>query len=106
MTKQTHKRWLKFTAFVIGSFGPVFSPQFDDSDHAARPLDARSAELADRRKNDLLHPDTRFLSALTGGFLTGWGITVFCLSCWVYDLALPRGTNGGACRALRVVSVG
>jgi len=32
-------------------------------------------------------PDTRFLSALTGGFLFGWGVMVWCLSVWVYDLA-------------------
>jgi hypothetical protein len=38
------------------------------------------------------HPDTHFLSALTGGFLTGWGVTVWCLSAWVYDLA-PRGVR-------------
>jgi hypothetical protein len=31
--------------------------------------------------------DTRFLSALTGGFLMGWGIMVWCLSAWVYDKA-------------------
>jgi hypothetical protein len=32
-------------------------------------------------------PDTRFLSALTGGFLFGWGVTIWCLSAWVYDAA-------------------
>jgi hypothetical protein len=32
-------------------------------------------------------PDTRFLSALTGGFLLGWGVMIWCLSTWVYDLA-------------------
>jgi hypothetical protein len=32
-------------------------------------------------------PDTRFLSALTGGFLMGWGVMLWCLSTWVYDLA-------------------
>jgi hypothetical protein len=34
-----------------------------------------------------LSPDTRFLSALTGGFLLGWGITIWFLSEWVYDTA-------------------
>ena len=29
----------------------------------------------------------RFLSALTGGFLFGWGILIACLRQWVYDLA-------------------
>jgi hypothetical protein len=30
---------------------------------------------------------TRFLSAVTGGFLMGWGVTIWCLSVWVYDKA-------------------
>lgn len=37
-------------------------------------------------------PDTRFLSALTGGFLMGWGITVWALSKWVYSKA-PEETR-------------
>lgn len=32
-------------------------------------------------------PDTRFLSALTGGFLLGWGVMIWCLRSWLYDLA-------------------
>jgi len=32
-------------------------------------------------------PTTRFLSALTGGFLMGWGVMIWCLSVWVYDKA-------------------
>jgi hypothetical protein len=36
---------------------------------------------------DFEAPTTRFLSALTGGFLMGWGATVWCLSTWVYDKA-------------------
>jgi hypothetical protein len=32
-------------------------------------------------------PTTRFLSALTGGFLFGWGVMIACLSVWVYDKA-------------------
>jgi hypothetical protein len=36
--------------------------------------------------------DTRFLSALTGGFLLGWGVTIWCLSEWVYDAA-PDGVR-------------
>ncbi|GAB5554741.1 MAG: hypothetical protein Sapg2KO_43320 [Saprospiraceae bacterium] len=30
-------------------------------------------------------PDTQFLSALTGGFLLGWGVMIWLLSSWVYD---------------------
>jgi hypothetical protein len=32
-------------------------------------------------------PTTQFLSALTGGFLVGWGIMIWLLSVWVYDAA-------------------
>ncbi len=32
-------------------------------------------------------PTTRFLSAITGGFLFGFGVTIWCLSAWVYDKA-------------------
>jgi hypothetical protein len=35
---------------------------------------------------------TRFLSALTGGFLLGWGVCIWCLQKWVYDLA-PEGVR-------------
>lgn len=37
-------------------------------------------------------PTTRFLSALTGGFLFGWGVMIWCLRVWVYDLA-PEGVR-------------
>lgn len=37
-------------------------------------------------------PTTRFLSALTGGFLLGWGVMIWCLSVWVYDKA-PEGVR-------------
>jgi hypothetical protein len=37
-------------------------------------------------------PTLRFLSALTGGFLLGWGVTILCLRQWVYDLA-PEGVR-------------
>ena len=34
----------------------------------------------------------RFLSALTGGFLFGWGVLILCLRQWVYDVA-PEPTR-------------
>lgn len=37
-------------------------------------------------------PTTRFLTALTGGFLFGWGIMIVCLRAWVYDAA-PEGVR-------------
>jgi hypothetical protein len=92
MSRGFHKLWLKVTAVIIGGFGPVFS------------LGAVTATLGPARLTlDLLGwrldrpstydtPDTRFLSALTGGFLLGWGVTIWALSSWVYDVA-PEGVR-------------
>ena len=92
MSPDTHKAWLKVTALVVGSFGPVFflgtmaqtlEPARWTLDFLAWPLDGRTSFDA---------PDTRFLSALTGGFLLGWGVMIWCLSVWVYDAA-PEGVR-------------
>ena len=32
-------------------------------------------------------PTVRFLSALTGGFLLGWGVTIWCLGKYLYPIA-------------------
>lgn len=100
MTHSLHKRWLKITAIVIGSFGPVFflgtmagtlEPARLTLDLLSWPIDGATTYA---------HPDTRFLSALTGGFLFGWGVTVWCLSAWVYDLApeaVRRTVLAGVC---------
>lgn len=87
MTQQFHKFWLKITAIVIGSFGPVFflgtmaataEPARLTLDLLSWPIDGATTYAA---------ADTRFLSALTGGFLFGWGVMVWSLSVWVYDQA-------------------
>ena len=83
MSTQLHKTWLKFSAIVIGFFGPVLflgtMPEYSalarlGLDILTWPIDGfpsyESSEI-------------RFLSALTGGFLVGWGVTVWCLSIWV-----------------------
>lgn len=87
-----HKLWLKVAAVVVGSFGPIFF------------LGTMEATLEPARWSlDLLawppdggttweHPDTRFLSALTGGFLFGWGVTIWMLSGAVFDAA-PEGVR-------------
>ena len=71
VTHATHKRWLKITAIIIGAFGPVFflgtltptlAPARLTLDLLSWPLDGATTYA---------HPDTRFLSALTGGFLFG-----------------------------------
>lgn len=82
-----HKFWLKITAIVVGSFGPVFSlgtmaataePARLTLDILSWPIDGNITYAAS---------DTRFLTALTGGFLLGWGVMIWCLSVWVYDHA-------------------
>lgn len=92
ITRELHKKWLKVTAVVIGSFGPVFflgtmAPTSEPArltlDLLSWPVDGRTTYAA---------ADTRFLSALTGGFLAGWGVTVWALSAWVFDRA-PEGVR-------------
>lgn len=99
MNKQAHKRWLKLTALVIGSFGPIFflGTMAKTAEPARLTLDLLSWPIDGG--TTFSHPDTHFLSALTGGFLTGWGVTVWCLSAWVYDLA-PRGVRRSALAGL------
>jgi hypothetical protein len=92
MTPAFHKLWLKVTAVVVGSFGPIFFLGTMEStlEPARWSLDLLSWPLDGATTYE--HPDTRFLSALTGGFLFGWGVTVWCLSSWVYDAA-PEGVR-------------
>lgn len=87
MTHRFHKLWLKVSAIVIASFAPVFflgtmvatlEPARLTLDLLSWPIDGATTYAS---------PDTRFLSALTGGFLLGWGVMVWCLSSWVYDKA-------------------
>jgi hypothetical protein len=92
MTHSFHKFWLKITAIVVGIGGPIFflgtMPQ--TSELARLSLDVLSWPLDGA--TTYASPDTRFLSALTGGFLLGWGVMIWCLSTWVYDAA-PEGVR-------------
>ncbi|MEL6535853.1 MAG: hypothetical protein AAFQ98_10600 [Bacteroidota bacterium] len=87
MTQAQHKSWLIVTTLVVGSFGPIFflgtmaatlEPARFTLDLLSWPLDGTITYAS---------PDVRFLSALTGGFLLGWGVLIWCLRQWVYDLA-------------------
>jgi len=82
-----HKFWLKITAIVVGSFGPVFflGTMLATSEPARLTLDLLSFPIDGVQNYEA--PTTRFLSALTGGFLMGWGVMIWCLSVWVYDKA-------------------
>ncbi len=82
-----HKRWLKVSAIVIGFFGPVLTlATIPATDELARlgldiltwPVDGFPSYASE---------EIRFLSALTGGFLVGWGVTIWLLSSFVYDAA-------------------
>ena len=73
MSPAFHRFWLKITAIVIGSFGPVFflGAMIPTSGLARLTLDLLGWRLNHPSSYDAL--DTRFLSAVTGGFLLGWG---------------------------------
>lgn len=82
-----HKSWLKVTAIVIGSFGPIFflgtmaatdEPIRLAMDLLSWPIDGAQS---------FSDPTTRFLSALTGGFLLGWGVMIWWLSGAAFDAA-------------------
>jgi hypothetical protein len=87
-----HKSYLKFTAIVVGSFGPIFflATIIGSSEPARFTLDLLSWPLDGLQNYEA--PTTRFLSALTGGFLFGWGVCIWCLQKWVYNLA-PEGVR-------------
>lgn len=87
MSKKSHKAYLKFTAIVVGSFGPVFAlgSMLSTSGAARWTLDFLSFPVDGIQT--FQEPTTRFLSALAGGFLFGWGICIWCLQKWVYDKA-------------------
>ncbi len=91
-TTEFHRNYLKFTAVVVGSFGPVFflGTMLATSEAARWSLDLLSWPLDGLQTYD--SPTTRFLSALTGGFLFGWGVCIWCLQKWVYPLA-PEGVR-------------
>ena len=85
MRRQVHKTYMKFTAIGIGFFGPVFflgtmEPTLEAArlslDILAWPIDGYPSYT---------HDETRFLSALTGGFLLGWGMLVWALSGRIFD---------------------
>ncbi len=87
MSREFHRFWLKVTAIIVGSFGPVFflGAMIPTSAPARLTLDLLGWRLNHPTNFDAV--DTRFLSALTGGFLLGWGVMTWCLSSWVYSMA-------------------
>jgi hypothetical protein len=86
-TQAFQKMWLKVTAVLIGIGGPVLAlgsmPQ--TAEPARLFLDLLSFPIDGSVRWD--SPDTRFLAALSGGFLMGWGALVWCLSGAAHDAA-------------------
>ena len=87
MSQKFHKFWLIITAVVVGAFGPVFflgtmvstlEPARLSLDILSWPIDGVPTYTSQ---------EMRFLSALTGGFLVGWGVMIGCLRAWLYDTA-------------------
>jgi hypothetical protein len=91
MTQKFHKFWLIITAIVVGSFGPVFSlgTTIETSAFPSWTLDVLSWSMG---THNYEAPTTRFLTALTGGFLFGFGMCILFLQKWVYDKA-PNETR-------------
>ena len=87
MTQISHKSWLKVTAVVVGSFGPIFflGTMLETAGPARLTMDLLSWPVDGAQTFDA--PTTRFLSALTGGFLMGWGVMIWMLSGAAYDAA-------------------
>ncbi|WCL49889.1 hypothetical protein [Leptospira sp. GIMC2001] len=87
MSQEFHKFWLKISAITIASFAPVFflGTMIATSEPARFTLDLLSWPIDGNITYS--SPDVRFLSALTGGFLLGWGVMVWLLSTLVYDKA-------------------
>lgn len=109
LSRAFHKLWLKVSAVVVGVGGPIFAlgAVHGFTEPARLTLDVLSWPLDGA--TSYAHGDTRFLSALTGGFLTGWGVTIWCLSAWVYDLApeaVRRTVVAGLCAWFVVDSAG
>lgn len=108
-THAFHKFWLKISAITIGIFGPALTlaTMPATSEPARFVLDFLTWPVDGFPSYDA--PEMWFLSALTGGFLTGWGVMVWCLSVWVYDAA-PEGVRRsiltGACFWFLFDSVG
>jgi len=98
MTQKLHKFWLIITTIVVASFGPVFSlgTTVESSAFASWTLDVLSWSMG---THNYAAPTTRFLTALTGGFLFGFGMLIFFLQKWVYDKA-PNETRKAVVGAL------
>ncbi|MEL6452197.1 MAG: hypothetical protein AAFQ19_13145 [Pseudomonadota bacterium] len=87
MTQDVHKTWLKITALVIASFAPIMF--LGSMTATSAPLQVTLDLLRWPLDGVPMHGDaaSRFLAAIMGGLLLGWGVTIWCLQAWVYPHA-------------------
>ena len=85
--KTVHGTYLKFTAIVVMAFGPILllGAHVPTSGLPRLMMDILGWTMWGGQNFDA--PTTRFLSALSGGFLFGWGVTIWVLSGSAYDAA-------------------
>ncbi len=87
MSHAVHKAWLKVTAVIVAGFAPVlFLGTMEATDEMGRlALDFLKWPLDGQEQIE--GPTMRFLSAVSGGFLLGWGVMIWRLSGAAYDAA-------------------
>lgn len=83
--QKRQKNYLLFTAFIIGSFGPIFMLGSTNKTATAANFTLDLLDFPLDGAQTLSTPTSHFLSAHTGGFLFGWGITILGLRQWVFD---------------------
>jgi hypothetical protein len=86
-THAAHKVWLKISAIVIGFFGPVLTLGTMPATNELARLGLDILTWPIDGFPDYQSEEIRFLSALAGGFLVGWGVTIWTLSSLAYDHA-------------------
>ena len=92
MSRRFHKFWLKITAVVVGSAGPIcFLGTMSPTTAPAR-LSLDILRWRAFGTTSFASSETRLMSALLGGFLLGWGVMIWRLSSCVYDQA-PEGVR-------------
>lgn len=86
-THKFHKKYLKISGFLIVLFGPIcFLGTIPELAEPARlTLDLLSWPIDGRESLD--DSTVKLVSALLGGFLLGYGVTIWSLSSLVYDKA-------------------
>ena len=86
-TQKFHKAYLKTSGFLVALFGPICflgtMPEF--AEPARLALDVLSWPIDGRESLD--GSSIKLVSAILGGFLLGYGVTIWALSSFVYSKA-------------------